>query len=158
MACFGDAHTIADVRRTFAYVFDAATTPGGGIPAIETFTVMGPFCVGRQEVVPVRVMHGEHPILGFRLGGFAYLTDCNRLDEAAWTLLAGLDVLVLDALRIRPHPTHFSLDEAVDVAARIGAGRTFFTHMCHDLPHEPTNARLPQGMALAYDGLVLELP
>ena len=71
-------------------------------------------------------------------------------------MLEGLDVLVLDALRERPHPTHFSLNEAVAVAGRIGAGRTYFTHMCHDLPHEETNARLPAGMQLAYDGLVLD--
>jgi phosphoribosyl 1,2-cyclic phosphate phosphodiesterase len=71
-------------------------------------------------------------------------------------MLDGLDVLVLDALRERPHPTHFSLNEAIDVSGRIGARRTYFTHMCHDLPHEATNARLPAGVELAYDGLVLD--
>ena len=101
--------------------------------------------------------HGARPILGFRFGRFAYLTDCNRLDDAAWPLLEGLDVVVIDALRVRTHPTHFSLDEAIAVASRLQAGRTFFPHMCHDLSHEATNARLPQGMALAYDGLVLDL-
>jgi len=103
----------------------------------------------------VPLWHGKRPILGFRAGAFAYLTDCSRLDDAAWPLLEGLDVLVLDALRERPHPTHFSLSEAVDTAQRIAAGRTYFTHMAHDLPHEATNARLPAGISLAYDGLVL---
>jgi phosphoribosyl 1,2-cyclic phosphate phosphodiesterase len=107
-------------------------------------------------VQPIPLWHGERGVLGFRFGRFAYLTDCNRLADEAWGLLEGLDVLVLDALRERPHPTHFSLAEAVGTARRIGAARTFFTHMCHDLLHEPTNARLPAGMALAYDGLVLE--
>jgi phosphoribosyl 1,2-cyclic phosphate phosphodiesterase len=106
----------------------------------------------------VPILHGRKPILGFRAGRFAYLTDCSALADEAWPMLEGLDVLVLDALRERRHPTHFSLDEAVEVAGRIGARRTYFTHMCHDLPHEATNARLPGGMELAYDGLVLELP
>ena len=97
-------------------------------------------------------------MLGFRVGNFAYLTDCNRIPDASWSLLDGLDVLILDALRVRPHPTHFSLDEAVATAERIGARRTFFTHMCHDLQHAATDARLPAGMALAYDGLVLQIP
>jgi phosphoribosyl 1,2-cyclic phosphate phosphodiesterase len=158
MPCHGDAATLSDIRRTFHYVFDPATPKGGGLPALELVEIDGPFSLGELDVLPVPLWHGARPILGFRIGSFAYLTDCNRLDAAAWALLGGLDVLVLDALRIRPHPTHFSLDEAVDVAAKLGAARTFFTHMCHDLPHESTNARLPQGMALAYDGLVLELP
>jgi phosphoribosyl 1,2-cyclic phosphate phosphodiesterase len=96
-------------------------------------------------------------VLGFRFGAFAYLTDCSRLDEAAWPLLRDLDVLVLDALRERPHPTHLSLSEAIETAERIGAPRTFFTHMAHDLPHEATNARLPEGMRLAFDGLALSI-
>src|SRR4029453_5339987 len=95
--------------------------------------------------------------LGFRVGRFAYLTDCNRLADEAWGLLEGLDVVVLDALRVRPHPTHFSLAEAVEAARRIAARRTCFTHMCHDLPHQPTNERLPEGVELAYDGLVVTL-
>jgi phosphoribosyl 1,2-cyclic phosphate phosphodiesterase len=157
MPCYGDAQTLTDIRRTFHYVFDPATPKGGGLPALDLIEIDGPIGLGDLDVRPVPLWHGSRQILGFRMGAFAYLTDCNRLDDAAWALLGGLEVLVLDALRIRPHPTHFSLDEAVDVAARLGASRTFFTHMCHDLPHESTNARLPPGMALAYDGLVLEL-
>ena len=157
MACFGDAQTLDDVRRTFHYVFDPGTPKGGGLPALDLRQVNGPFQIGGATVVPIPLWHGERAILGYRVGAFAYLTDCNRLDDAAWPLLTELDVLVLDALRVRPHPTHFSLDEAIAVAARLGARRTFFTHMCHDLPHEATNARLPEGMALAYDGLVLDV-
>jgi phosphoribosyl 1,2-cyclic phosphate phosphodiesterase len=109
-------------------------------------------------VVPVPVLHGERPVLGFRIGAFAYLTDCSRIPDPSWRLLQGLGVVVLDALRDRPHPTHFSLSEAVDAARRIGARQTYFTHICHDLPHEATCARLPGRMALAYDGLAVELP
>ena len=154
--CYGDALTIWDISRMFAYVFDSATPKGGGIPRLELFTVMGPFCVGRQEVVPVPVIHGARPILGLRLGRFAYLTDCNRIPDTTWPLLEDLDVLVLDALREKPHATHFTIDEAVEAARRIGARHTYFTHMAHDLRHAPTCARLPPRMELAYDGLVLE--
>jgi phosphoribosyl 1,2-cyclic phosphate phosphodiesterase len=157
MPCYGDDATRDDIRRMFSYVFDPATPKGGGLPQLDLRPIDGPLRVADLEVTPVPVHHGARPILGFRFGPFAYLTDCNRIDEGAWPLLAGLDVLVLDALRIRPHPTHFSLDEAVATATRIGAGRTFFTHMCHDLLHASTDARLPPGMALAYDGLVLDL-
>jgi phosphoribosyl 1,2-cyclic phosphate phosphodiesterase len=156
MPCYGDERTIVDVRQTFAYAFDSRAQKGGGLPRVDTFVIAGPFCLGRQEIVPVPVLHGRRPILGLRAGAFAYLTDCSAIPEASWSLLGGIDVLVLDALRARPHPTHFTLDEAIAASQRIGARRTYFTHMCHDLPHEATCARLPQGMQLAYDGLVVE--
>jgi phosphoribosyl 1,2-cyclic phosphate phosphodiesterase len=157
MACYGDAATIRDVRRAFGYVFDPLTAKGGGLPQLELFEVVGPFCVGRQEIVPVPIYHGDRGILGLRLGAFAYLTDCSRIPDGSWALLEGLDLLVLDALRETPHPTHFSLKEAIAAASRIAPRRTCFTHMCHDLAHEATCARLPAGMELAYDGLVVNL-
>jgi phosphoribosyl 1,2-cyclic phosphate phosphodiesterase len=157
MRCYGDAPTLYDIRRMFAYVFDPATPKGGGLPQLELIEIAGPFEIDGQPVVPVPIFHGPRPILGLRLGRFAYLTDCSRIPDRSWGLLAGLDVVVLDALRVRPHPTHFTIDEAVVAARRIGAGRTFFTHMTHDLAHEDTNRRLPDGMALAHDGLVLKL-
>ena len=156
MPCFGDARTIDDVRQTFAYAFDPRTQAGGGLPRISTFAIAGAFCVARLEIVPVPILHGARPILGLRTGGFAYLTDCSSIPEASFALLEGLDVLVIDALRDRPHPTHFTLAEALEAARRIGARRTWFTHMCHDLPHDATSARLPPSVGLAYDGLVVE--
>jgi phosphoribosyl 1,2-cyclic phosphate phosphodiesterase len=136
-------------------VFDPATPKGGGVPRLELFTVVGPFCVADLDVEPIPIFHGKRPILGFRFGSFAYLTDCSRIPDESFPLLRGLDLLVLDALRIRPHSTHYSLDEAVEAATRIAAKQTLFTHMCHDLPHAATCAGLPGGMALAHDGLVL---
>ena len=103
------------------------------------------------------MLHGTLPVLGFRVGKFAYLTDCNKIPDRSWGLLEDLDVLVLDALRHKPHPTHFTLDEAISVARRIGATRTLFTHMTHDLPHRETCETLPDGMSLAYDGLKLDV-
>jgi phosphoribosyl 1,2-cyclic phosphate phosphodiesterase len=156
MPCFAEAGTAADIRRMFFYIFDPATDKGGGVPQLEMFTIGGAFCIGRTEIVPVPLMHGRRQILGLRLGRFAYLTDCNQVPESSMSLLRNLDVLVLDALRERAHPTHFSLSEAIEVARRIAPRQTYFTHMCHDLQHAPTCARLPTGMALAYDGLVVE--
>ena len=130
---------------------------GGGLPRLRLVEVTGRFCLGRSEVVPVPIYHGTQPILGYRVDAFAYLTDCSAIPETSWALLEGVEVVVLDALRHRPHPTHFTVTEAVEVAARIGARQTYFTHMCHDLPHAKTCAALPAGVTLAHDGLVVEL-
>jgi len=154
---YADAMTAADLRRTFHYIFDLPAQKGGGVPRIALRTIDGPFDIAALHVVPVPLFHGERPILGFRFGSFAYLTDCNRIPDESWPLLSGLEVLVLDALRRRPHPTHFSVDEALEVVERVTPGRTFFTHICHDLPHAATNASLPEGVELAYDGLVLDV-
>jgi phosphoribosyl 1,2-cyclic phosphate phosphodiesterase len=154
---YGDAETLADLRRTFAYAFDTQTDPGGGLPQVVTYVVSGRFCLGDREVVPVPIMHGRRSILGYRVGRFAYLTDCSHIPESSFALLRDLDVVVLGALRHRPHPTHFTVAEATEAAARIGARRTFLTHMCHDLGHAETSARLPDGVWLAYDGLVLDI-
>ncbi len=157
MPCFGDPQTLGDIRTTFKYVFDPATPKGGGVPQLDLIEVDGPFTFNGDRIIPVPVFHGERPILGYRLGAFAYLTDCSRIPGASWPLLEGLDLLVLDALRDRRHQTHFSVAEAVDATRRIAPRRALFTHMCHDLAHAPTCERLPAGMALAYDGQVVEV-
>lgn len=154
---YADAPTAADLRRTFHYVFDPPTEKGGGVPQIELRIIDGPFDIAGVAVVPVPLEHGPRRILGFRFGTFAYLTDCNRIPDEAWPLLGDLDVLVLDALRHRKHPTHFSVAESLEVVARLRPRQTFFTHMCHDLPHAATNAALPAGVELAYDGLQIDV-
>jgi phosphoribosyl 1,2-cyclic phosphate phosphodiesterase len=158
VACYAAATTWNDIRRTFHYAFDGVTRMGGGIPRIDPHVVDGPFRVNDVRVVPVPVWHGDAPILGFRFGSFAYLTDCNRLDEAAWALVEGVETLVIDALRDKPHTTHFTVAEALDVIARIKPRRAYMTHVSHDLGHAATSARLPAGVELAYDGLVLDVP
>jgi phosphoribosyl 1,2-cyclic phosphate phosphodiesterase len=155
--CYADRDTAASLRRIFAYIFDQPEQRGGGLPQISLFHIGGPFTLGPLEIVPVRVMHGRLPVLGFRIGSFAYLTDCNAIPDESWPLLDGVRTIILDALRHRPHSTHFSVKEAVDVVARLGAERAYFTHICHDLPHAATCAQLPAGVELAYDGLVLEI-
>ena len=152
-----DPQTLADIRRTFGYIFDPPPAHGGGVPKLVPFAIGGPFTLGGLEIVPVPLMHGPLPILGFRMGPFAYLTDCNQIPAESWPLLTGVRTLVLDALRDRPHSTHFSVDQALAVVARLSPERAYFTHIAHDLPHEATCARLPAGVELAYDGQVLEI-
>lgn len=157
LPAYADARTAAEIRRTFAYIFEPPAEKGGGIPQIDLRVIDGAFSIGPLHVVPVPVLHGSRAILGYRFGEFAYLTDCSAIPESSWPLLEGVGVLVIDALRHRRHPTHFSLAEAVDVAGRLGPRATWFTHIAHDLPHAATNAALPGGMALAHDGLVLDV-
>jgi phosphoribosyl 1,2-cyclic phosphate phosphodiesterase len=155
--CQGDARTLSEVRRMFAYVFDPRALKGGGLPQLNLFQVGGPFSFEHCTFVPVPVKHGSLPILGYRIGGFAYLTDCSEIPESSFAKLERLDVLVLDALRHRRHSTHFNVEQAVEAATRIGARQTYFTHMTHDLPHAVTCAQLPATMTLAHDGLVLDV-
>ena len=150
-------HTLEEIRRAFGYIFSPAPAYGGGVPKLVPFAIGGPFTLGGREVVPVPLMHGPMPILGFRLGAFAYLTDCNEIPAGSWPMLDGVRTLVLDALRDRPHSTHFSVDEALAVVSRLRPERTYFTHIAHDLSHRATCARLPAGVELAYDGQVLEI-
>jgi phosphoribosyl 1,2-cyclic phosphate phosphodiesterase len=156
--CYADELTITDLRRTFAYIFDTNTPKGGGLPKITLTRIGGAFSLGGRDVIPIPLMHGARPILGYRIGPFAYLTDCNVIPDASWPLLEGVETLVIDALRERPHSTHFNVEQALAAAARIGAARTYFTHISHDLGHAATCARLPRGVELAYDGLILETP
>jgi phosphoribosyl 1,2-cyclic phosphate phosphodiesterase len=149
IGCYGDRRTLSEIRRIFSYVFDPPTGLGGGVPQLLLFNVAGPFCLGGVDVVPVPLLHGRMPVLGFRIGDFAYLTDCNRIPDTSWPLLAGVRVLILDALRDVPHETHFTVSEALEVATRLGSERTYLTHICHDLPHAATCARLPAGVELA---------
>jgi phosphoribosyl 1,2-cyclic phosphate phosphodiesterase len=155
--CYGDAWTLENLRRMFAYIFNPPKQVGGGLPQLTLFEIGGPFVLGGAEIVPVPLLHGTLPVLGFRIGGFAYLTDCNRIPDASWPLLTGVRVIILDALRHRPHSTHFSVAESIAIAEKIGVERAYFTHICHDLPHAATNASLPAGVELAYDGLTLEI-
>jgi len=157
IGCYANAGTVNDLRRMFSYVFSAPRQKGGGVPQLRLFSIAGPFTMGGAEIVPVPLWHGELPVLGYRVGSFAYMTDCNRIPEESWPLLEGVRVVIIDALRDRPHSTHFSVSEALDVVSRIGPERAYLTHICHDLPHAATCARLPGGVQLAYDGLVLEI-
>jgi phosphoribosyl 1,2-cyclic phosphate phosphodiesterase len=154
MPCYGTPRTLESLRRMFAYAFEHAPDSPHSRPELELHAIdHEPFTVGGETIVPIPLMHGPMPVLGFRFGRFAYCTDCSHIPDESLDLLRDLEVLVLDALRPAPHPTHLSVEQAVDMARRIGAGRTYFTHMAHQLKHAETNRGLPSGMELAYDGL-----
>jgi len=143
------------IRTAFDYAFtDREPTHEGAVPQL-TFQRIDtrPFQVLGADVIPIRLRHGPRfRVLGFRFGNVAYCTDVSEIPAESWPLLEGLDTLILDALRLRPHPTHFCLDEAIAVAQRLIPRQTLFTHVGHDLDFERITARLPPGMALAYDG------
>lgn len=155
--CFADAPTIASLRKSFYYVFDPATDKGGGLPQIELHQIDGRWFIDGVAIQPIPLMHGSRPIIGFRFGDFAYLTDTNHVPEPSYPLLDGVRVVILDALRHRPHPTHFTVAEALDVLGRLRPAQSYLTHICHDLPHVATNQSLPAGVELAYDGLAFEV-
>ena len=148
------------IRTTFDYAFDPATReyPAGGVPRLAFRPVAGqPLELLGERVIPIPLRHGHYRVWGYRFGDVAYCTDTNGIPPESEPLLEGLEVLILDCLRRRPHATHFSLDEAIATARRLGPKRTLFTHMCHDLEHAATGALLPRGMELAYDGMMIPL-
>jgi phosphoribosyl 1,2-cyclic phosphate phosphodiesterase len=150
---WASAATHATLTRCFGYAF-AEPDPEMKVfrPHLIPRTIEAPFEIAGQTWTPIPVWHGEMPVLGFRVGKVAYCTDVNRIPDASFELLKDLDVLVLDALQHKPHTTHFSISQAVEVARKVGAGETYFTHIAHALGHEATNAALPDGIRLAFDG------
>ncbi|HVW03340.1 MAG TPA: MBL fold metallo-hydrolase [Planctomycetaceae bacterium] len=144
------------IRTSYGYAF---TDPWpnahpGAIPMLEFSRIStSPFEVLGQPVQPIRLWHGKLPVLGFRFNDLAFCTDVSSIPDESWPLLEGLDTLIIDALREKPHPTHFSVDQALEVIGRVKPRRAYLTHISHTLEHDATNARLPLGVELAYDGL-----
>jgi len=152
----------AVLRERFAYVFDSSIRPvaGTSTPEVElrTFRSYEPVTVAGFDMLPLPVPHGRVSVHGFRVGGLGYITDGKLLPPATEEALRGVRVLVLNALWIgRPHPTHFSVEEACDAAARVGAERTYLTHLSHRTKHDELQAVLPPGVFAAYDGLEVEI-
>ena len=154
---FADPDTRKEIETRFSYIF-SRPGQGGGVPRIRMNTL------GREavhfadvRVQPIPVLHGSLPILGYRIGPCAYLTDCSSIPEASYPLLQGLDVLIIDALRYRPHPTHFSINQALEIIQRIAPRRAFLTHLCHNVEHHILSRQLPDGIEPAHDGLEINL-
>jgi len=144
-----------DIKRIFKYIFEPSHF-GGGLPQVLAHTVQpgASFCMGQNlEVTPLEVIHGRLPVMAYRFNDFAYLTDLSEIPDATLDALSGLDVLVLDCLRFREHPTHLWVDKALEYVNLIKPRRTFFTHIAHDVKHERDSSRLPDGVQFAYDGL-----
>lgn len=143
------------IRNMFRYIFDA-DYKFGGLAQLELKPVDRAFDLFGAKFEPVPIIHGETEIFGYRFGSAAYLTDFSRIPEASLSLLQDLDVLFLDGLRHQPHPTHSTVENSIRIANELKAKRVFFTHICHDLPHDATNAALPDHVRLSYDGMKLE--
>jgi len=144
------------IRKAFAYAFLEPDDPRayGYLPQLTFHRITEePFNVLGQNVVPIPLQHACLNVLGFRIGNVAYCTDVNVIPERSWPLFDGLEVLVLDALRHKPHVAHFSITEALEVIERVQPKQAYLTHLSHDLDHETVNQQLPRGVELAYDGL-----
>src|SRR5687767_15212681 len=147
-----------DIRRIFQYIFEPSHF-GGGLPQVLAHTVEpgAPFCFGPDLcVTPVEVIHGRLPVVAYGFNDFAYLTDLSEIPPPTIDALQNLDVLVLDCLRFREHPTHLWVEKALEYVEQLKPKRTYFTHIAHDILHARDSARLPPGVEFAYDGLVVE--
>jgi len=146
-----------DIRRIFKYVFEP-TYFGGGLPLVIPHTVFAgaSFCIGQDlEVTPLEVIHGRLPVMAYRFNDFAYATDLSEIPPATMAGLRDLDVLVLDCLRFKEHPTHLWVDKSLAYVAELKPRRAYFTHMAHDVKHARDSHKLPDGVEWAYDGLVV---
>lgn len=157
---YGSNETLADLRRIFDYVHHEKV-PGLYRPRIDFREISGTFDLGGIHVDPLLVQHGSKPTLGFLFEAgdrsLAYVPDCHEMPDDVTAKLKNVDVMILDALRHRPHKTHLTVTDSVNVLKRIGAGRSYIIHMCHDLDHEETQKSLPDSIYVSYDGLTIEV-
>jgi phosphoribosyl 1,2-cyclic phosphate phosphodiesterase len=152
---YASERTAETVRSVFRYIFDG-DYKYGGLAQVEIREIAGPVELFGATFVPLTVNHGDYPIEAYRFGSAAYLTDFSSIPAETLAQLEGLDILILDALRHQPHPTHSTLENSLKIVEQLKPRRAFFTHMSHDLPHQATNAALPDHVRLSYDGLKLE--
>jgi phosphoribosyl 1,2-cyclic phosphate phosphodiesterase len=153
---YGSDETLARLREQFNYVFRDVPA-GATVPSVKLHTINGPFQLHGLEITPVPAMHGPTGVLGFRIGDAAYLTDFSMVPESSRALLGGLENLILSALRDTPHIMHSTVAQSLALVGELKPKRTWFTHIAHELGHEATNARLPQNVRMAYDGLTFEV-
>lgn len=156
MEIYANSLTEEAIKREFSYAFTDKKYPG--VPELSLNTITNdPFMIGDIPVQPILVWHLKMPVLGFRFGKFTYITDANRIEESEKEKIKGSEVLVLNALRKQHHISHFTLSEAIDVVQELKIPRAYFTHISHQLGrHQEIEAELPEGIHLAYDGLLLE--
>jgi phosphoribosyl 1,2-cyclic phosphate phosphodiesterase len=157
VSVYAEAYTAERLRTRLPYCFAENKYPGIPNILLQNIEAGKPFHINATEVLPLRVMHGKLPILGYRIGKLAYITDMLTMPEESYEQLAGVELLLLNALRIKPHITHQSLEEALEVAQRIGAHETWLIHISHQMGlHDEVGKHLPPGIHLAYDGLMIE--
>jgi phosphoribosyl 1,2-cyclic phosphate phosphodiesterase len=154
---YATPETFATLRRCFPYAFIEQEETGVFRPQITSVEIHGSFDLFGMQWIPIPMIHGRVKVLGFRIGNFAYCTDCSAIPESSQQLLQGLDVLIIDALRPRPHPTHLSFEQALAMIDRLGPKRAFFTHVAHDVTHQQVESGLPPHVRVLYDGLRITL-
>jgi phosphoribosyl 1,2-cyclic phosphate phosphodiesterase len=153
----GSQETMGAIRRSFPYIFDEQFTESSRPRLVINVFDTAPIDLFGMEFQPIRLRHGKGTVYGYRFGRAAYLTDHSDIPEESMQLLCGLDVLFLDALRHRPHPTHSTVERSLQSVEKLAPRRAFFTHICHDLGHARTEESLPPHVRLAYDGLEIEV-
>lgn len=154
---YGSEDTLNTIRRCFSYIFENEN-PQSAIPKLDAHTLNGgPVTIHGMDFLPIPLKHGSGTAHGFRFGKAAYLTDHSEIPEESLAALEGLDVLFLDALRYKPHPTHSTVQRSLQYVERLAPRMTYFTHICHDLGHERAESLLPPNVRLAYDGLEISL-
>lgn len=148
---YGSPRTLERARDNFNYIFADVENPGY-VPRLSLNPVETEFSLFGLTIIPIPLLHGGMQAFGYRIGPFAYLTDCNDIPEESLPLLEKLELLVLDGLRFKPHNTHFNIPQAIEMAQNIGARQTLLTHLSHEVDHPRHNPQLPEGIGLAYDG------
>ncbi len=154
---YAGAETAKQLRDRFGYAFVDQFPFYGGKPDLKLHEFNGPFDLFGETVYPIEATHGSWTVHGFRIGGLAYLTDAKEIPDASMDLLRDADVLVLNALRERPHPTHLSLDEALEVIEDVRPKRAYLVHLAHELSHAVAESRVPEHVTVAWDGLTIEI-
>jgi len=158
MPVYALRRTIDSLQQTFPYAFDEPEQLGGGVPMIDVIEIdQQRIVIGDITIQPIPLLHGSLRVNGYRFGSLAYCTDTNAIPPASMELLAGVEVLILDGLRPQPHPTHFTVDEAVAIANELGPRITYLTHIAHQIKHDVVEATLPDHVRLAFDGLQITL-
>lgn len=158
--CYGTSETYRELKSTFRYIFDRDPSwEGGLLTHLEWNTVEynKPFLACNQQILPLQLKHGRSNVTAYKFGNLVYATDCNLIPETTWSAISGIDVLILDALRFEPHKTHFTINEAIEIAQQLGVRKTYLVHMTHTVDYVETSKILPPNVELAYDGLEIEL-
>ncbi len=153
---YGNSLTLDEISNRFDYIFKP-TQIGGGKPQIELINIIGDFHIKEQKITPIEVLHGEIPITCFRIGNLVYITDASFISNESLDIMKGAKILVINALRVEPHPTHFSLGQSLEVASKIKPDKTFLIHLTHHFKHKRDTIRLPENVYFAYDGLKIEI-
>ncbi len=155
LACYASECTWREVKHVFSYMFKPNSHKG--LPKIVPHTINGPFSLFGLTITPVEVIHGRLAVTAFRINSCAYVTDCNLIPDLTLAQLQNLDLLIIDALGYKPHPTHLSLEQSLAYIEQLKPRRALLTHISHELKHAEVNEKLPQNVALAYDGLQVEI-